>query len=684
MSGEFLKKQFFCLLVILLLSDVCFSQNKTVDSLNGILRNNPAESIRIDALSNLIYNLIIIGQLEKAGEQLTILENLGKKTKNRIIEAKTLNYKGLIFFYKGNSEQAKFNCRKALALFREEKDDGGLARAGNNLAMIHLRENEYYNALEYMSESLKYFEKINDKNKLLVLYNNIGNLQAQLGNSEQSFKYFSLALQLALELNEKKISPYIYNSLGNYYGTQQKYKEALANYKKSINISEEERNQLVLGLAWFNMAIIYQAQRDYDNSIKYMQKSLEVRKSTGDSIGIIASLNQLGLFNLVINDFDKSKENLNNALKLNKLKRNNSELKQSYLYYSKLDSAQGNYSEAYDLYKKYSEINESMLIESKSREIGRLETKYEYELKEEQLAAFRKEKDLENNNRIIKQNYLIYSLAGAFLLMAVILAFAFIAKINKQKVNETLIKMVDKKTNELRTAKEKAEASEKMKEDFLSQMSHEIRTPLSSVISLAGVLNNEIKKLSEKEILDIVKGISKSGNRIIRTVEMILNYAEVTNGTYTPKKDRIELAKICNEVITEVKPLVNEIGLAIKLNDYIGEKIVEVDEYSIKQVIKNIVENAVIYTEEGSINITLEETEGKIVFNCRDTGIGMSDEYKVKIFEPFCQEEMGYTRKYDGNGLGLALAKKYCDLNNASIVYESEKGSGSLFKVTFN
>ncbi|MBA4316987.1 MAG: hypothetical protein C0412_01160 [Flavobacterium sp.] len=679
-----MKKQIYCLFVLLFLSEYTFPQNKTIDSLEAVLRDRTEENIRIDALSKLVYNLIIIGKIEKAEETVIIYEDFGKKNNNLKIEAGALNYKGLISFYRGNFEQAKLNCASALALYRAENDIGGLANVNGNLGMFYLREDDFYKALEYMTESLKYFEKLNNKKKLLVTYNNVGNLHAQMGNFEMSFTYFNSALKIANELKDKNIIPYIYNSLGNYYSTKQKYQEALIYYEKSIQACEEVNNKLVLGMAYYNTSFTYKAYNNYKKSMEYLQKSLQMRKETGDSMGLIQSFNHIGLLNLELKNFEKSKECLKKAMELNKLKKSNPELKESYLLNSRLDSALGNYIGAYNWYKRYSDINERMLNESKSKSIGKLEAKYEYEKKEEQLIAFQKGKDLENKTKIIKQSYLIYSLTGVFLLMLIILAFACNAKKNKQRVNETLISMVDEKTKELRAAKEKAEASEKIKEDFLSQMSHEIRTPLNNVINLAGVLNNEIKELKEEEILDIVKGINKSGGRIIRTIEMILNYAEVTNGTYVPKKEHIKLAKICHEVIAEVKPLMNELGLAVKIHNYIGEKNIDADEYSIKQVIKNIVENAIIYTEEGNIDITLEETEGNIVFNCRDTGIGMSDEYKIKVFEPFSQEEMGYTRKYEGNGLGLALAKRFCDINDASIICESEKGVGTLLKVIFN
>ena len=89
------------------------------------------------------------------------------------------------------------------------------------------------------------------------------------------------------------------------------------------------------------------------------------------------------------------------------------------------------------------------------------------------------------------------------------------------------------------------------------------------------------------------------------------------------------------------------------------------------------------YTAEGQIDLNITEYNNSLILSVKDTGIGMSEDFLENLFKPFSQEESGYSRRYDGNGLGLALVKKYCDINYAGIFVESEKGKGSIFKVRF-
>ena len=98
----------------------------------------------------------------------------------------------------------------------------------------------------------------------------------------------------------------------------------------------------------------------------------------------------------------------------------------------------------------------------------------------------------------------------------------------------------------------------------------------------------------------------------------------------------------------------------------------------------NILDNAIKFTEKGEIKITIEENDDHLIVKIKDTGRGISDEYMSSLFQPFSQEQQGYTRKYEGNGLGLSLANKFCRLNNAEIKVKSQKGKGSEFTVIFN
>jgi PAS domain S-box-containing protein len=238
---------------------------------------------------------------------------------------------------------------------------------------------------------------------------------------------------------------------------------------------------------------------------------------------------------------------------------------------------------------------------------------------------------------------------------------------------------------ELILAKEKAERSSKLKSEFLAQMSHEIRTPINALVSFASLIEEQLSEHLDEDLESSFKIMHGAGSRIIRTVDLMLNMADLQSGSYEFRPTELELynkvlVNLHNEMISDAK----EKGLELALIRQSKNTVIRADEFSVFNIFKILIENAIKYTEEGRIEIILSrDSQNNVVVKVVDTGIGMSNDYLSDMFSPFSQEEQGYSRSYEGNGLGLALVKKYCELNNADISVKSEKGVGSIFKIVF-
>ena len=235
----------------------------------------------------------------------------------------------------------------------------------------------------------------------------------------------------------------------------------------------------------------------------------------------------------------------------------------------------------------------------------------------------------------------------------------------------------------LRAAKDEAERSDKLKSEFLAQMSHEIRTPINSILSFMQLLKERCGELLDEEVKSYFDIIDSSSLRITRTIDLILNMAEIQTGTYKYMPKKFDLVNdVLKPIELEFGKHAKDKGLNLKLCASQEKIEINADYYSINQIFVNLIDNAVKYTEKGVVEINAIKNHEKVKIDVMDTGIGMSEEYLSKLFEPFSQEEVGYTRRYEGNGLGLALVKKYCDINSGNIVVHSQKGKGSRFLVT--
>ena len=251
--------------------------------------------------------------------------------------------------------------------------------------------------------------------------------------------------------------------------------------------------------------------------------------------------------------------------------------------------------------------------------------------------------------------------------------------IMKQEITE-----IKNLIQQLTIEKERAEKSERLKSEFLAQMSHEIRTPINTIMSFISLIKEEYTDSAQEGIQESFKMIELGSMRITRTIDSILNMSELQTGSYEPKYENIE---ICSQVI---EPLYNEfrhlaMDKSLNMELAINEKPIcyNADLYTITQLFVNIIDNAIKYTKKGNIFLETGNNDKVKYIKISDTGIGMSEEYLEQIFEPFSQEEQGYTRKFEGTGLGLSLVKKYCELNKVDIDIKSKKGVGSVFTIFF-
>ncbi len=160
--------------------------------------------------------------------------------------------------------------------------------------------------------------------------------------------------------------------------------------------------------------------------------------------------------------------------------------------------------------------------------------------------------------------------------------------------------------------------------------------------------------------------------------------SELHTDNYDPEFKQNDLFELIEELVKIYKPQAEEKNLSLEFIKAIDSANIVFDKLTVYDIFSNIIDNAIKYTIEGSIKIYIKNTLlNKISVTVIDTGIGISEKYIGNIFQPFSQETSGYTRKFDGNGLGLALVKEYCDLNNAEVFVSSEKNLGSNFTVIF-
>ncbi len=239
--------------------------------------------------------------------------------------------------------------------------------------------------------------------------------------------------------------------------------------------------------------------------------------------------------------------------------------------------------------------------------------------------------------------------------------------------------------DQLIEAKVAAEESERIKTEFLAQMSHEIRTPLNIILNFAEILKEDFNLEKDEDKREIYSIMQSSGKRLIRTVDSVLNLSQLNAGTYKPTLKAMNLyTDVLERLYKEYRQSAQSKKLLLVLKRTTITDKITTDDYCITQIFSNLIDNAIKYTEKGFVEILLgSEINGQLFVEIKDTGIGISEEFLPHVFDSFRREEMNYTQRYAGSGLGLALVKNYCSLINAEISVESKKDVGTKFKVVF-
>ncbi len=224
----------------------------------------------------------------------------------------------------------------------------------------------------------------------------------------------------------------------------------------------------------------------------------------------------------------------------------------------------------------------------------------------------------------------------------------------------------------------KAEEETKTKSLFLSNMSHEIRTPINAVFGMNNLL---LKTDLDKKQRNFVEIIEKSSKNLIKIIDDILDYSKIEAGKLTIDKTDFNLIELINTVIDLMKTKAEEKNIQIKViheADFKGN--IHADSLRIYQVLTNLINNAIKFTDSGEINVHVKKIlENRFRFEIEDTGIGISKEKQKKLFNSFSQADCSTTRNYGGTGLGLAISKQLVEIMDGKIWVESEVGEGSRF-----
>ena len=257
----------------------------------------------------------------------------------------------------------------------------------------------------------------------------------------------------------------------------------------------------------------------------------------------------------------------------------------------------------------------------------------------------------------------------------------------KKAIEQTNLEL-EKSQQEIAEKAEKLAQANKYKSDFLANISHELRTPLNSMLLLSRMLSSNMEANLTDEQVRSAEIIHSSGKDLLSLINDILDLSRIEAGRMNISFEDVPAAELGSAILSQFKPLADDKGLELRLAMEAGcPKVIRTDRKRLDQILRNLVSNAIKFTEKGTINITFrntlrEDTYGReelLAVAVADTGIGIAPDKHALVFEAFQQLEGGETRKYGGTGLGLSISRELAHLLGGQIHLDSEQGIGSTF-----
>ncbi|PYP61280.1 MAG: hypothetical protein DMD26_17885 [Gemmatimonadetes bacterium] len=245
---------------------------------------------------------------------------------------------------------------------------------------------------------------------------------------------------------------------------------------------------------------------------------------------------------------------------------------------------------------------------------------------------------------------------------------------------EQAMEQLRETTTQAEEARDAAEVANRAKNDFLAVMSHELRTPLNAIVGYAELLHDGVAgpvNETQREQLDRVQ---LSARHLVELVDEILSFSRIEGSQENVRPTAVDLAQVTREAGALVEPVAVAKGLHFTVSTPNEPVVFATDAAKVRQVLVNLLSNAIKFTDEGEIVLASRAEDGRVVFEVKDTGIGIAAEHQERVFETFWQVDQTATRKAGGAGLGLSVSRRLARALGGDLTVESAIGKGSRFR----
>jgi signal transduction histidine kinase len=530
--------------------------------------------------------------------------------------------------FRSNSAEAYRFAVASVALLNELNQTGYYIRALNTLGLSQSDLGDPTAGFGTLAMAMGIAEQKDLPQDLAFTCLNLGYLYSVHGQPEASLQYYDRIQNELVDHCELKTLILTYNNLGGCYNGLARYDEALPLIERGLNLVTPEDEPMLFALLMGNKSMVLASQGKDGEAMTMAKVAERIYRDTNRQQSLPEPLYDLGDVYLTEGRYEQAVECLESARTLSGQIPGNPFMLRIWSHLSKAYKGMGRFEDAL-----FALENANLMLNRRAAEIN----------------------DQSVKNAVLRHQ-MEWSAREADLLLA----------INK----------------DLLAAKEEAEIANRLKSEFLANMSHEIRTPMNGVLGLTTILLDT--KLDGQQC-DIVKLIRTSGENLLTVINDILDISRIESGNLAIELHDFDLRALVEDIAVLLKSRGDEKSIQLKV-DFAPEVVDRIhgDSARIRQVILNLLGNAIKFTSEG--HVTIRVTSGSIsnglvpvTIQIEDTGIGVAEDRQAAIFDSFTQAEGATYRKFGGTGLGLTISKQLVDLMGGRMGMKSQIGTGSTF-----
>jgi signal transduction histidine kinase/CheY-like chemotaxis protein len=670
------------------------ADKQDISRLQKQLASTSNESDRISLLLNLSEKLET-DSARMALHYATNAKELAEKSNNQVFLAFALVKTGNALLSLNEFQESRINYEKGLEILKQfnakepNRSDVNLnlAQAYYGLGLTDYYLGKYEQSVLYYQDALRKYTVFNDRQVIANIYQNMGLVYYDLGNFDLSLEYYFKSLDLNKKLGRKINIAGLTQNIGLFYLHNKDYKKAASYINESLEIYQEIEDNEGIASSFSNMGLIFQEQGDFSKALGYFKDAYQSFLAIGYLPGIILTLHNIGTANADLRQFNPALSNYERSLKMADSVGYTDMILTNYQAISNLYADNHDYKKALEYQTTYYNLKDSVYSEASKNKIAELEASFDVEVKEQELAR--------KNIELTQQKIYKYVLFGGVLTSLVFLIFLIIAYSRKSKAEKQLQQhkknlelLIEQKTEELKTSiteRRYALESDRLKSAFLANMSHELRTPMNAIIAFSNFLKDPYLAPEKRD--EYINYITTAGDTLLHLVDDIIDSAKIESRQLTINRVRCNITDLLfelREIFNEIRDKKQRSHLEIKLSEASRNDDVYImtDPIRLKQVISNLLENALKYTTEGYVEFGYVLQDNAVTFFIKDTGIGIPKDKFEYIFERFSQIEYTVKDSFRGTGLGLSITKNLVELLGGTIWVESEIGTGSTFYFT--